>query len=318
MSHNSYSLKYRTFDQLYEDVSVDFRNYDLSGLIEPQTLIKVARKCNYDLGFRIYRTRQAVLEVEHGKVRLPDDFYIMNFATVCGEFTVVEAQPQGTWIEERLVAPDYVCDPGQPTVCGVTPDPCADPIDPCDSMDPCTGTCLTRCGDEYQLIQKINTTARHYKQMYPLHITDHEKVECDCPNTQWAGAPDQARIEHGFLKTNFETGKVYINYMGDMVDDEGNLLVPDHEWLNEYYEYALKKRILENLIMNDVPVGDKFNLIAGEFRAARNNALSVVNTPNFAEMKKMWQVNRKAQYHNYYNMFKSYWPLSNSRYGYNR
>ena len=30
-----------------------------------------------------------------------------------------------------------------------------------------------------------------------------------------------------------------------------------------------------------------------------------MNTPDFAELKKMWTVNRKAQYHNYYNMFKS-------------
>ena len=39
--------------------------------------------------------------------------------------------------------------------------------------------------------------------------------------------------------------------------------------------------------------------------AARNNALSFVNTPDFAQLKNLWEKNRKAQYHNYYNMFKS-------------
>lgn len=310
MSANAYSLKYRTFDQLFEDVSVDFKNYTQQGMIDPATLIKIARKCNYDLGFRIYRTRQTVLEVEHGKVRLPDDFHILNFATVCGEYTVTEAQPQGTWIEERLVAPDYVCEPGQPTVCGETPDPCTDTTDPCDILDPCSGTCLTRCGDEYQLIQKINTVTRTYKQMFPLYITNGDKVECDCINTKWDAALNQAHIEYGFLKTNFDNGKVYINYMGDMIDDNGSLLVPDHEFLNEYYEYALKKKILEDLAMNDEVVDGKLKYIKEELRQARNNALSIVNTPNFSELKKMWQINRKAQYHNYYNMFKSHWPLS--------
>lgn len=316
--HNNYSLKYRTFDQLYEDVSVDFRNLSLENKIEPQTLIKVARRCNYELGFRIYRTRQAVLEVEHGKVRLPDDFHILNFATVCGEYEITEALPQGTHIEERLVAPQYVCEPGQPTVCGQEPDPCNDPIDPCGHIDPCTNTCLTKCGDEYQLVQKIHTTTRTFKQMFPLYITDHEQVQCECPNTMWKGAANEARIEHGWLKTNFETGKVYINYMGDMVDDDGNILVPDHELINEFYEYALKERILENLIWNDENVGAKYELVAAKLRAARNNAMTIVNTPNFKEMQKLWRVNRKAQYHNYYNMFKSYWPLSHSRYGYQR
>jgi len=314
MAHNNYSLKYRTFNQLFEDVTVDFKNYTLEGLIEPQTLIKIARKCNYDLGFRVYRTRQAVLEVERGQVRLPDDFHILNFALVCSEATITEALPQGTHIEERLVAPNYVCDPGTPTTCAPPPDPCNDPIDPCDQLDPCTGTCVTKCGDEYQIIQKIRTTTRTYSQTFPLYITDHEKVQCDCPNTMWQGAPNEARIENGFLKTNFQQGKVYINYVGDMIDDEGNIMVPDHEMINEYYEYALKKRILENLVMNGENVGERYNLIAAEFRAARNNALTIVNTPNYGELKKLWEVNRKAQYHNYYNMFKSHWPQSYSRY----
>jgi hypothetical protein len=52
-------------------------------------------------------------------------------------------------------------------------------------------------------------------------------------------------------------------------------------------------------------VTNQLNLIEQRIRAARNNALSFVNTPDFEEMRKMWEVNRKAQYHNYYNMFKS-------------
>lgn len=329
MSHNNYSLKYRTFNSLFEDVSVDFKNYTLEGVINPQSLIKIARKCNYDLGFRIYRTRQAILEVEHGKVRLPDDFHIINFAIVCGESTVTEAYPQGTNIEERLVAPDYVCEPGQPSTCATPPpDPCNDPIDPCNNVDPCTGTCITKCGQEYQLIQKINTTTRTYKTSFHLTISDDEYACNDSCNSNFIpsgvtglvpngrGPIHEAQIQDGWLITNFDCGKVYVNYMGDMIDDDGNVMVPDHEMINEYYEYALKKRILENLVMNGENVGERYNLVAQEYRAARNYALSIVNTPNFGELKKLWEVNRKAQYHNYYNMFKSYWPLSYSRYGY--
>ena len=46
------SHKFRTFDQLLEDVSVDFSTYALEGMIEPQQLIKVATRVNYDLGLR--------------------------------------------------------------------------------------------------------------------------------------------------------------------------------------------------------------------------------------------------------------------------
>ncbi|BCV02240.1 MAG: hypothetical protein CM15mV51_0570 [uncultured marine virus] len=40
----SISHKYRTFDQLLEDVSIDFSNYALEGMIEPQQLIKVLQE----------------------------------------------------------------------------------------------------------------------------------------------------------------------------------------------------------------------------------------------------------------------------------
>ena len=36
-----------------------------------------------------------------------------------------------------------------------------------------------------------------------------------------------------------------------MVNEDGELMVVDHDMINEYYEYALKQRILENLVMND-------------------------------------------------------------------
>jgi hypothetical protein len=46
-------------------------------------------------------------------------------------------------------------------------------------------------------------------------------------------------------------------------------------------------------------------LIEQRLRGARNNALSIVNTPDFAEMKTLWETNRKAMYSKYYDMFKS-------------
>ncbi len=93
-----------------------------------------------------------------------------------------------------------------------------------------------------------------------------------------------------------------------MVNDQGYLMVPDHDLINEYYEYALKSRILENLYLNGEDVAQRMQLIEQRLRAARNQALSVVNTPNFKELEKMWWTNRKAMYGKYYYMFESYSP----------
>ena len=78
----NYTLRYRTFDSVLEDVSIDFNTLALENMIEPQQLIKLAKKLNYDLGLRINQTKEVVLEVCHGRVKLPDDFYVFNYASI--------------------------------------------------------------------------------------------------------------------------------------------------------------------------------------------------------------------------------------------
>ena len=287
----SVSHKYRTFDQLLEDVSVDFRTYALEGMIEPQQLIKVAVRVNYDLGLKIQRTKNAVIDIENGKGKLPSDFNVLNYGSLCGKYTVVTTQPSGTNTEAVNKA-TYKVDPGYSGPCGDTT---------------CTDVCVIEkdCdGNELMLVQKINSnTYREYSYMIPINIKDNQGSSCDeCPIYQGV---DDVEIRDGFLLTNFKSGKIYINYQGTMEDDHGELLVLDHPYCNEYYEYALKQRILENMMFAGENVVNQLSMIEQRLRGARNNALSFVNTPDFAQMKRLWERNRKAQYHNYYNMFKS-------------
>jgi len=289
----SVSHKYRTFDQLYEDVTIDFSTYALEGMIEPQQLIKVATRVNYDLGLRIHRTKEVVLDVEHGKAKLPTDFAYLNYAFMCGDYTVTSRMPSGTHVETDNPVP-YVPAPGESG-------PCEDP----ECRDVCViKTCEGK--NQYQLVQRIGASQyRTYSAFYPLSIQNVNNTTCDCANVG-EQAPNVAEIKDGFLITNFTTGKVYMSYQGAMEDASGSLLVLDHPYCNEYYEYALKQRILENMLFAGENVSNQLGLVEGRLRAARNNALSFVNTPDFKELQKMWWTNRRAQYHNYYNMFKSY------------
>ena len=54
-------------------------------------------------------------------------------------------------------------------------------------------------------------------------------------------------------------------------------------------------------------------LVEQRVKAARNNALSLVNTPNFKEMYDLWWTNRRAQYSKYYDMFNSHYPANSRR-----
>lgn len=327
MSYN-YTIKYRTFDQLLDSVRIDFIQYDLTNYIEPQQLIKIAKKVNYDLGLRIMMTKEVLLEIHKGRVKLPDDFYVLNFALICDEQNVINTVPQGTNMQE-LAIPQYQstpaniepCDPITVNCQKCLPNPCSCAAPACE-----TGGCNTpynplvpfgndcnkprvfmNCkNDCYELVQIVKTQTTTYRRLLPLKILENpQDIQCGCPNL-YLNTPNQAWIQNGYLYTSFQDGKVYVNYQGNMEDDDGNLLVPDHDMLNEYYEYAVKQRILENLIMNDEPVGQKLQLVEARLMAARKAAITMVRTPNFSEMKRVWQMNRKAQYHKYFNMFKSF------------
>lgn len=334
----NYTLKYRSFDQLLEDVTVDLNTFALENMIEPQQLIKLAKRLNYDLGLRINQTREAVLEVCHGKVKLPDNFYTVNYTMICGEYVQHTGYPHGgTNIQEvpyhetpstvNTCAPISVnCRTCNSNPCNNTAacdlnHPIVDPIPTAyDPNNPYGDTCIAprvfmNCkGDKYELIQVVGTSNYNvFKSLRPLRLKASQEIDCDCPNLYFNGQ-EEGWIKNNYLFTTFNDGKVYLNYQGTMEDEQGNLLVPDHDLLNEYYEYALKSRIIENLFLNGEDVSARMQLIEQRLKAARNQALSLVNTPNFKEMEKLWWTNRRAQYSKYYDMFKSY-QGNNSYYG---
>lgn len=291
-------LKYKTFDQLLDEVAIDFTMHNTERMIEPAQLIKVAQRVNYDLGLRINGTKEKVLHLEKGKVRLPDDFYVLNYAYMCTRFTTCYPANSGRHTENVIVGT------GECPKCKQ-----------CFSDCPCQITYVQECQNGESIFVQVVE-----KRQYETRIYDSFDRIIVSPDTGKKDALEAAGyvvyIKNGFLYANFDHGEVFISYQGALEDDEGNLLVLDHPMINDYYEYALKQRLLENLFINGEDVGQKLQLIEQRLRAARNNALTIVNTPNFSEMYQLWQANRKAQYHKYYDMFKSYYEEYWNRPGY--
>ena len=166
------------------------------------------------------------------------------------------------------------------------------------------GTCINQCGEYYQLVQKVKTEVRIYETFFPLKVKANQSVSGCCPNVNYR-TPNEIEIRDGFVYSSFSSGKIYINYQSAMEDVDGTLLVMDHPLVNEYYEYAIKQRIFENLFFTGEPVTNQMQLVEQRLRASRNNALSFVNTPNFKELQKIWEMNRRSMYDKYINMFKS-------------
>ena len=323
----SYTLKYRTFDSLLADCANDFKKYQMRDLIDASELIKVARKCNYDLGLRIYKKKEVVLEVDKGRVRLPNDFFIYNFAMVIVDYQGTYQEPQGHHIEECIVGklqPEWIGAPVVPSNFCEHIDPVV-PVQENDCVCPQCGetmvdnvchyccrhpeSCSLDCkGNVIQIVQKQRTKTYYYQNFAPLNIVSSVESDDDiCNHLLWpTNTGVTGSIKDGWLYVNFERGKIYLNYQGHLVDKDDNILVPDHEKLNDYYEYAIKRRIIENLIMNDEEVNpSKVQIIEQRFIQAEFGARSLVNTPDFAELKALYKMNRNAMFSKYYDMFAS-------------
>jgi hypothetical protein len=279
-------IKYRTFDELLNEVGTDFYIYNNENLIEPGQLIKVVQKVNYELGLRIHGTKEVLLDIENKKLRLPNDFYVLNYAMLCGKYEVVSDALRGRQTENVVLDTTPTCTS------------CSNLVENCCCEKTYTVECNTGESIHVMVVEKRQQDIRVYDEFEKLMISPVKSIS---PNDDRLGG----YIKNGYIYTNLSKGKVFINYQGNLEDDNGNLLVVDHPVINEYYEYALKSRILENLFINGEDVVQKMQLIESRLRPARNNALSIVNTPDFAEMYSLWELNRKAMYGKYYNMFKS-------------
>lgn len=356
-------VQYRSFDDLLDSIKIDLRQFDLEGMIDPQQLIKVAIKVNYELGLKINPSRSKAIEIHKGKGKLPLDFHVLNFALLCegrsanaynkyNTRTYTEGLLEGVLMAQQFAALNISnvrqynvtmnIAPGENLVThglgnenvivqAIAPDGTLQAfqieivnlnsvkiiseasvvVENVDLifMAQSGGTSNNAeivSTPQGSAVVTYNTNGRReeFTTLIPMRIEKSKSVSADCFNLN-SHDFHAAVIKNGFLVTNFDEGTVYINYQSMMEDDQGNLLVMDHPLANEYYEYAIKQRIYENMYMSGENVLNYLQLVEQRLRVARNNALSFVNTPDFRELRKVWEMNRKAQYHNYYNMFKS-------------
>ena len=279
-------IKYKTFTELLNEVSSDLTMYNTEKMIDPAQLIKVAQRVTYDLGLSIHGTKETILELSHSKTKLPDDFYVLNYAYLCGKYRVVEPRMMGRQTE-NIILNNAAC-----TKCG-------SPDLTCTCEKTYSVECRTGENIHVQVIEKRVNDVRVYDQFEMIRIANSTGQVDALDNNMPSGY-----IKNGYIYTNVGEAKLFISYQGALENDEGELLVVDHPMLNEYYEYAIKQRLLENLFMNGEDVSQRLQLVEQRLRAARNNALTIVNTPDFNEMKELWEMNRRAQYAKYYDMFK--------------
>lgn len=268
---NQYKLKYQTFDQLMDKVMDEFEMYDKNQLIEPSSLIKVVKKINKKLGLRITTTKDVVIPFEDYFLKLPNDMEKLNYAVVCGSYQIHFGNSVSG---EHREAKELQCGDDTSTVFE------------------------SDCGVPYIIVKTDPQKGQSIK--YPLKFNLPIEDKRGLSSNKIYGY-----VKGDFLKIEgIREGNLYINYESVLEDEEGNLLVLDHDIINDYYEYAIKRRILENVYLNgEESAMSKLNLIEPRYREAKSEATSIVNTPDFKEFQDTLDLNRVAAHKRFYSFF---------------
>lgn len=344
-------IKYKTFDELVDEVRIDLKTFDLEGNIDSQQLIKVASRINYELGIKINPSKSKIITIANNKGKLPFDFYVANFGLICDgksecsvdgdlidasngltntinyktkEFnTTIDLIIGSNIITHSLGTINVICtllDSSGNTI-SLSPKIISDnkidiisfntypnsKIKITAFIESVSNECRASLFSEnglYYVIGYSPFNTYRYNNLIRVKFKKTKSVVGDCLNLNF-NSNLVVELNNGFIHTNFESGDLYLNYQSTMEDDEGNLLVLDHPLVNEYYEYAIKQRIYDNLFQAGEDVQRNMQLTDARLRLAKRDAISFARTPDFSEMRDTWELNRKAMRNKYFNMFKS-------------
>lgn len=274
-------MKYKSAQDIFDSVQEELDVYAQEGKIDTSKLIKVIKECNAFLNLDINDEKNVLLEVKNYKVKLPNDFIALNFAILCKIVKYSDNKPSGFQVEYKDVT--------------------------CKDKSPCAlCTCESDCG-EFVIFQKCPDSFVEYTyyDLVKLVGTPTGVINSGCFNLT-AQSINEISIKNGWLYSNFESGFIYINYVSDMVDEDGNLLVIDHDLINPYYEASCIYKIYRTLYSNHE--GDELQRMQfwkQELKEAKALAANVRSTPEYNVLTDLFRHNRKKFYNKYIRYFET-------------
>ena len=279
-------LKYRTFDQLMNQVNEDLHLYADNNLIIPRRYIETVRTVNADLGIRLNQTKETILQVKDYKAPLPENLLSITLvmATSIKSMGFLGYNIPGTQIRiynrEEIISkfgPNYP--PG----------------------------CKNSCGDCYWVTRTYQDKEILYQDVYPLKPTpaSFSKFAINSPNRTCDQNEYFIDVTDEEIIVNFCDGEIYITYLSDLVDEDNNILILDHPLVNDYYRWAVVKKVFEDLWHNtEADVERKYvNARDVELPPARRRAQGIVTTPEYSEINKHTAEQIKKFYDRYIKIF---------------
>lgn len=281
-------FKYIKLSQVMASVEEDLPRYSMAGLIDSSKYIKVIRACNQKLGLRIYDSKQVILNMNNGKAELPEDFYKVEMAFGINTNFINTMLPFGPGATQVTTKPNFESD----------------------DLVASTTACLDEAGHCYWMV-KTKATQLQFKntEFVPLSLINNS---FDCateysPNRSW-GHLQKARgfeidLNDNIIRTHLNGGCLFFSYLADMIDEDGEDIIPFDALLNPYYEWSIKVKILEDIMMNsEDDVSNKLKYAKMEKNFSFQDAVNFTMTAEAKEWQRYEQKRSREFFNKYYQI----------------
>lgn len=258
-----HSLQYITLTQLLASVKGDLPSFKDSGFIDEGNVIKTVMWCNEKLGIPIRKMKETVLQVRNYKVELPKDFQKMIYVAALHHSSFGTAQwrdPFNNFVDQT--------------------DECVFDV------EPYTVGCETHCNRRIKR-KKPDGLWEIYTNWTELSLSPSSFVHTDssCINNRLKGTYT-IDLTDDEIHTPFREGELYVMYYANLEDEEGNVLVPFHPLITDWYEWCVKEKILMDMAFNsDGDVVNKLKLATMKKNGAWLDALDFALEPSYKQQQ---------------------------------
>ncbi len=276
------NLKYITLSKLIASVTNDLPALDAQGFIDPSRLIKTVMTCNEQLGIPIYRIKECFIPVSNYRADLPLDFWKVVY--LCA-------------VEETSFGLKNFRDPFNNTV---TLEMKAEAACEASLQVIQEGSCVTNCPTK--IIKRCGTDLiTTYTTWTELSLSkrSNTRVHALCMNR------DRCKytidIDEETIDLPFREGELYMMYFTAMQDENGEVIVPFHPLVTNWYEWCLKEKILQDMLFNsDGDVVNKLQYASRERAKYWLDAMNFVTEPEYKQLQEIQRKKEQRFYNTYY------------------
>lgn len=243
---NYYTYDFVSPEEIYAEVKAEMRSYFNTGVINDTLFPIYTRKCIRKLNRSTYDIDETILKLDNYSADLPLGFQFVRELWVCTNVTETRKVPGGVYHQETCVVSPY---------------------GDYDRCNPCN-TCPPDCNSEHKIYYKT-TEFYHFRYnishlLKPGNLSVRSRCSPDCINfADWISDIHTFDIRGNKVYTNFENGYLRLVYYKEPLDEEGDIMIPDNFFIQEYIKAYLKYKMYEQ-IYNEV-TDETFNQVAQKY-----------------------------------------------------